>query len=466
MEYSGLSRSEILELIKQQKAAILQTKIDMEPADNPQAQLIISELKTDLHELLTALQTTAHDRSHTLQHHTTNYELLLRQQSLRDATKSIRTFEPGSDVNRFITDLNKAYTIHVKPELREYPAMEKEFVKLAKQLLNEGIFQQMEDSRQPTSTFEELKAYLISTHGSQMTNFQYLSRAWDLQRHEGEKLTDFAGRLENTIREATVHITAKFKSDRQNAEMTAETAFSLMGAMLMSEKIKAWTPNIYPHLVKTMDRHYSAGGIASDAQHYLDRGIKTDITTAAETTALMASQPTHSDKPRSLESDKILADVQLQLLDLNKQLRQTHRRNPSIVDRKSRTAPTYNMKHNRAQRSAGQPSQQAMCKNLLRGRACFKGNRCPYFHPPHAQAHIATTDTGLPGIDSDQHNHEYATRFDELDFRLGPNEMWWLVPRSMYPLSIITHLTFKSDLISDRPLFRSTSATTASHSPV
>ena len=265
MEYSGLSRSEILELIKQQKAAILQTKIDMEPADNPQAQLIISELKTDLHELLTALQTTAHDRSHTLQQHTTNYELLLRQQSLRDATKSIRTFEPGSDVNRFITDLNKAYTIHVKPELREYPAMEKEFVKLAKQLLNEGIFQQMEDSRQPTSTFEELKAYLISTHGSQMTNFQYLSRAWDLQRHEGEKLTDFAGRLENTIREATVHITAKFKSDRQNSEMTAETAFSLMGAMLMSEKIKAWAPNIYPHLVKTMDRHYSAGGIASDA---------------------------------------------------------------------------------------------------------------------------------------------------------------------------------------------------------
>ena len=399
MEYSGLSRSEILELIKKQKAVILQTKIDMEPGDNPQAQLIISELKTDLHELLTALQTTAHDRSHTLQQHTTNYELLLRQQSLQDATKSIRTFEPG----RFITDLNKAYTIHVKPELREYPAMEKEFVKLAKQLLNEGIFQQMEDSRQPTSTFEELKAYLISTHGSQMTNFQYLSRAWDLQRHEGEKLTDFAGRFENTIREATVHITAKFKSDRQNAEMTAETAFSLMGAMLMSEKIKAWAPNIYPHLVKTMDRHYSACGIARDAQRYLDRGIKTDITTAAETTALMASQPTHSDKSRSLESDKILADVQLQLLDLNKQLRQTHRRNSSIVDWKNRTALASNMKHNRAQRSTGQPSQQAICKNLLRGRRCL--------------------NTGLPGTDSDQHNHEHATRFDELDFRWGPNEI-------------------------------------------
>ena len=81
------------------------------------------------------------------------------------------------------------------------------------------------------------------------------------------------------------------------------------------------------------------------------------------------------------------------------------------------------MKHNWAQRSAGQPSQQAMCKKFLRGCACFKGNRCPYFHLPHAQAHIATTDTSLPGTDSDQHNHEHATRFDELDFQLGPNEM-------------------------------------------
>lgn len=203
MEYSGLSRSEILELIKQQKTAILQTKIDMERADNPQTQSIINELKADLHELLAALQTTTHDRSHTPR---TDYELLMRQQSLRDATKSIRAFEPGNDVNRFITDLSKAYTIHVKPELSEYPEMEKEFVKLAKQLLNEGIFQQMEDSKQSTATFEELKTYLVSTHGNQMTNFQHLSRAWDLQRCEGEKFTDFAGRLENTIREATVHM--------------------------------------------------------------------------------------------------------------------------------------------------------------------------------------------------------------------------------------------------------------------
>ena len=128
-----------------------------------------------------------------------------------------------------------------------------------------------------------------------MINFQYLSRAWDLQRYEGEKLTNFAGRLENTTREATVHITAKFKSDRQSAEMTAETAFSLMGAMLMSEKIKARAPNIYPHLVKTMDRHYSAGGIASDAQRYLDTSRRTATVVGSEqvTAANPQAEPIH-----------------------------------------------------------------------------------------------------------------------------------------------------------------------------
>ena len=58
--------------------------------------------------------------------------------------------------------------------------------------------------------------------------------------------------------------------------MTVDTVFSLVSAMLMSEKVKAWTPNIYPHLVKTMDNHYSASGIASETQNYLDRGINTD----------------------------------------------------------------------------------------------------------------------------------------------------------------------------------------------
>ena len=125
-----------------------------------------------------------------------------------------------------------------------------------------------------------------------MTNFQHLSRAWDLQRRDGEKLTDFAGRLENTIREAAVHIKNKYKKDNK-VDLTVDMVFSIMGAMLMSEKVKETNPNIYPHLVKTMDSHYTAIGIACEAQQYVDRGVKMDRTISHDT-AYYARRPQQS----------------------------------------------------------------------------------------------------------------------------------------------------------------------------
>ena len=63
-----------------------------------------------------------------------------------------------------------------------------------------------------------------------------------------------------------------------------------MGAMLMSEKVKVWNPNIYPHLVKTMDSHYTAIGMACKAQQYVDRRVKMDSATSHDT-AYYARKP-------------------------------------------------------------------------------------------------------------------------------------------------------------------------------
>ena len=147
----------------------------------------------------------------------------------------------------------------------------------------------MVDSKQDTSTFEKLKTYLIRIHGSQMTNFHHLSRAWDLQRRDGKKLTDFAGQLKNIIREAAVHIKNKYKKDNK-VDLTVDMVFSIMGAMLMSGKVKDWNPNIYPHLIKTMDSHYTAIGIACEAQQNVDRGAKMNCTTSHDT-AYYAHRP-------------------------------------------------------------------------------------------------------------------------------------------------------------------------------
>lgn len=61
----------------------------------------------------------------------TDYELMLQQLSLRDTMRNINAYNFGNNVNGFITDM-----IHLKPEFSTYPNMEKEFIKIAKQLLN------------------------------------------------------------------------------------------------------------------------------------------------------------------------------------------------------------------------------------------------------------------------------------------------------------------------------------------
>ena len=173
----------------------------------------IKETQADLDNMVTALNSASIMIPSIAQKSAHNYDLAMQQQSLQDTMKQKKIY-PGNYVNQFITALNKAYIIHVIPELATYPSLEEDFVKAVQDLLNQGIFQQMVDSKQDTSTFKKLKTYLIGTHGSQMTNFRHLSRAWDLQRRHGEKLTDFAGRLENTIREAAVHIKNKYKKQK------------------------------------------------------------------------------------------------------------------------------------------------------------------------------------------------------------------------------------------------------------
>lgn len=69
------------------------------------------------------------------------------------------------------------------------------------------------------------------------------------------------------IHEVAVDIKQKYRKENSTV-MSADAIFSLIGVMLMSEKVKVWAPNIFPHIVKAMDCHYTAGSIASDVQRF------------------------------------------------------------------------------------------------------------------------------------------------------------------------------------------------------
>ena len=141
MDYSGLTCAELFSLVEKQKLTLLNLKCSPTRPDKA----TITEAQKDIEDMLTTLSqatTTATSTTHT----NTSHGLMMRQQSLWDAMRDIRTFNPGNNIHRFISDLNQAYTIKVKPELTNYPEMEEEFLKIAKRLLNRGIFQQMEDT--------------------------------------------------------------------------------------------------------------------------------------------------------------------------------------------------------------------------------------------------------------------------------------------------------------------------------
>ena len=182
MNYSSFTRSELFTLIRDQKAALL----NMKTGPTHPSEEKIKETQADLDNMVTALNSASITTPSIAQKSAHNYNLAMRQQSLRGAMKQ-QAFYPGNGVNQFITALNKVYMIHIISELVTYPSLEEAFVKAAQDLLDQGIYQQMVDSKQDISTFEKLKTYLIGTYGNQMTNFQHLSQSWDLQRRDGEK---------------------------------------------------------------------------------------------------------------------------------------------------------------------------------------------------------------------------------------------------------------------------------------
>ena len=147
-----------------------------------------------------------------------------------------------------------------------------------------------------------------------------------------------------------------------------------------------------------MDNHYSASGIASEAQNYLDHGINTDVTTDNDITA-------YYNKP---QRRKQLKDPPGQRTTFKKHnIPTNHRSTPEQTHR-------------------DRAWNQEICRNYTKGLSCFHGHNCPYRHPPRAQAHVATTEQNIPTGGT-------SSQINDPDFPYGPDEMWWLVHRSSTP---------------------------------
>ena len=183
---------------------------------------------------------------------------------------NVPTLEPPLDVSIFIQRLQNCYNLFVK----SFPALEPYFVQQAKSYLSMDILESINATEDKTETFEELQLYLKKNYGSRETPFQLLNSLLELELKEGEKLQEFAGRLERKIATVVTQITAKFKSQESNttdAPMTASDCFNLFGSMIFYDHLRKKRPNCFNLMVKDVDNCWKPSDLGSMAATLVDR---------------------------------------------------------------------------------------------------------------------------------------------------------------------------------------------------
>ena len=105
---------------------------------------------------------------------------------------NVPTLEPPLDVSIFLQRLQNCYNLYVK----SFKALEPYFVQQAKGYLSMDILETLNASSEKTDFFEELQLYLKKNYGSRETPYQILNSLLELDIKEGEKIQEFAGRVE------------------------------------------------------------------------------------------------------------------------------------------------------------------------------------------------------------------------------------------------------------------------------
>ena len=100
-------------------------------------------------------------------------------QNLLDVIRIVTKMATGDSMEKFIAEMDQIYQVEVEGQLQELPQLEDKFVRGTKRLLPHVMFSQMSKSGQDTTTWDNLKKYLITNHGSKITMFQQ----WFLNYH-------------------------------------------------------------------------------------------------------------------------------------------------------------------------------------------------------------------------------------------------------------------------------------------
>ena len=446
MDYSYLSRPELVQLLLHNKTELNKQLIKTEPTDNGAKKKytdLTKKLEMEVESIEAELKKTVPPPppgGGTVAP-TTNDQAMVKSmqeqstvQNLLDVIRNVPKMVTGDSMERFVAEMDQIYEVEVKDQVADLPKLEDEFTRATKRLLTNVMFAQMAKSGDDTSTWALLKKYLITNHGSKITMFQHLARLWNLEPKPEEKLTDFGAKLEEQVHTASIHIMKLYTKKHSIAgqapvQMSAEDVFKLVGAMLASIQVKKSHEDIFKAMIKKMDDHWTASSLVADAQDYVDRlGTTNDVTkTGAEVSFLAKSKNTKSSdpkkssgkKPTEDESTKVFKELQKQIQAIPKALESLTLTNTSSKTG-GRSRPSGSFKFD--DRTKGwyngnnRPKHLQICWKYVDGK-CDRNGKCPNGRR-HIDEHAARV-----AIEEAQYEDTSQGQSGQLNslFQLGPD---------------------------------------------
>ena len=211
-DYSFYQRHELIQLLMNQKNELNQHMVKVEPTEDA-AKKNFGDLKARLENEITAIETALKNTQLVPAAPASTEEAMIKSmqdtatvQNLLEVIRTVPKLVTGDSMERFVAEMDQIYNVEVKDQVTALPKLEGEFVRATKRLLTNVMYAQMDKSGEDTTTWVNLKKYLVANHGSKITMFQHLSRLWNLELKPDEKITDFGAKLDEQTHTAALHI--------------------------------------------------------------------------------------------------------------------------------------------------------------------------------------------------------------------------------------------------------------------
>ena len=437
-QYDYLNRAELMDMLKFNESELNNHLVKVEPSEAAAKQAagnVKTLLETKIKEIKAALKATmvvatppqaagapATQPTHDLEMVKTMKDTASIQ-NLLEVVRTVPKLNVGDSIERFASELDQIYKVEIQPQLNEIPSLENEFVRAAKRLLTYSMYEQMDKSGTATTTWTQMKKYLVENHGSKITMFQHLNRLWQLEIKPDEKLTDYGARVEEQVHKASLHIMKKFSKDHKNLDntpkdMAAEDVFKLIGAMLASLQVRKEHEDVFKSMIKGMDKHWTASNLLADAQDYVDRlganhnATKTGVEVAFHSTSnrnKSSNQKKSSTKSTSDESSKAFKDLQKQLEANAKAIQSLTLTNKSAQTGERSTVLSYEERQKIIKAGRDKPIDKQICVDFLNGK-CNRRGKCTHGrkHVKDYKVYMTTQEEVPAGV------HQESSELDAL----------------------------------------------------